>query len=268
MIAIYLCHYIRCVKRCQHYPVVSKANMPPLEQLPIPTGSETYSSAMSDAKNYMNWMLNAFGPYLNAPLLEIGVGHGSYASFLKDLGPYMGVDIDEDSVAEAREQFPDLEFETTDITTEDFVSKVGENRFRSIVCLNVVEHIEDHQTAFVNLGRALDKGGHLLIIVPALPQLYNDLDKLAGHHRRYRTKEVHDLMVAANLEPVRSDYFNPIGGLGWWANKLVTHKSLNDDAVNSQIKMFDRWFVPISRMIDPVTRNFFGQSVVAIGRKL
>ena len=237
------------------------------EHSPAPMGAETYSSAMSDAKNYMNWMLSTFGPYLKAPVLEIGVGHGSYASFLKELGPYMGVDIDAESVAEARTQFPDLEFGVADITTGDFLKNVGEGRFCSIVCLNVIEHIEDHQRAFANLSHALNSGGHLLVIVPALPQLYNDLDSLAGHHRRYRSKEVHNLMAEAGLEPVRANYFNPVGGLGWWANNFMTHKSLNDDAVNSQITLFDRWLVPLSRAIDPVTRGFFGQSVVAIGRK-
>ena len=31
--------------------------------------------------------------------------------------------------------------------------------------------------------------------------------------------------------------------------------------------LFDRWLVPISRGLDPVTRTLFGQSVLAIGRK-
>jgi hypothetical protein len=74
-------------------------------------------------------------------------------------------------------------------------------------------------------------------------------------------------MVQAGLEPVRADYFNPLGGFGWWANRFVRHRSLNDTAVNSQITLFDRWLVPISRGLDPVTRALFGQSVLAIGRK-
>ena len=35
------------------------------------------------------------------------------------------------------------------------------------------------------MANALGPGGHLLILVPALQQLYGDLDRLAGHHRRY-----------------------------------------------------------------------------------
>ena len=232
-----------------------------------PTGAETYSSAMADAKNYMAWILSAFGPYLSAPVLEIGVGHGSYASVLRTHGPYLGIDIDAQSVADARLRFPELDFAVADITSPDFPETLGRTGFQSVICLNVLEHITNHDKAVTNLARLLVRGGYLCVIVPALPMLYNDLDTLAGHHRRYRRSEIRALMAQAGLEVVRSDYINPVGGLGWWANRLMSHGSLNDTAVNSQITLFDRWLVPISRAIDPVTRPFFGQSVVAVGRK-
>ena len=70
---------------------------------------------MADARNYMAWILNAFGPYLSGPVLEIGVGQGNYVSELRAHGHYMGVDVDIKSVAEARERFPDLDFAVADI---------------------------------------------------------------------------------------------------------------------------------------------------------
>jgi SAM-dependent methyltransferase len=222
---------------------------------------------MADARNYMAWILNAFGPYLSWPVLEIGVGHGSYASELRAHGTYMGIDVDINSVAEARERFPDLDFEVADITSPGFPETQVGSRFRAVVCLNVLEHIQDDGQAVKNLAGTLLRGGHLLVVVPALPGLYNDLDRLAGHHRRYRRNEIRNLMMQAGLVPVRADYFNPVGGLGWWANRLLRYDSLNDTAVNSQISLFDRWLVPISRGLDPITRSFFGQSVLAIGRK-
>jgi SAM-dependent methyltransferase len=233
----------------------------------VPTGADTYSSAMSDARNYISWMLESFDEVIQPPTLEIGVGHGSYAEVLQQRGEYVGVDIDAASVEAARRRFPALTFHPADITQQSFVDAVGEERFSSIVCLNVLEHVGDHSTAVANLARVLRPGGHLAIVVPALSLLMNDLDRLAGHLRRYRSAEVRDLLRDAGLDVLRADYFNPIGGLGWLANRLVTHKSLNDDAVNSQIRLFDRWATPVSRAVDPLTRRFFGQSVLAIGRK-
>lgn len=231
------------------------------------TGAETYSSAMSDAKNYINWIVGEFDAVLAPPILEIGVGHGSYAEILRSYGDYVGVDIDAWSVELARRRFTESRFHAADITQSAFVDLVGEGQMGCVVCLNVLEHIDDHQSAVTNLGRVLRPGGHLAIIVPALPILTNDLDRLAGHLRRYRTDEVEQLVRIAGLATVRRSYFNPVGGLGWLANRLVRHTSLNDAAVNGQIRLFDKWAVPVSRAIDPFTRTFFGQSVLMIARK-
>lgn len=233
----------------------------------VPQGAETYSSAMADAKNYISWILDSFSGYLAAPVLEIGVGHGSYAGILQRYGNYVGVDIDPDSVAEARQRFPGLDFSVVDITSPELVALASERRIKTIVCLNVIEHIEDDAKAVTNLARALEPGGHLLIIVPALELLFNDLDRLAGHHRRYSRDQMRSRLEAAGLDVVRCDYFNSIGGLGWLANRALRHGSLNDKAVNSQITLFDKWLVPLSRLADPATRSFFGQSVIAVGRK-
>ncbi|MGO6853055.1 class I SAM-dependent methyltransferase [Rhizobium beringeri] len=233
----------------------------------MPTGADTYSSAMSDANNYMGWILDAIAPAVKAPVLEIGVGHGSYTEQLRTRGEYVGVDIDQASVDLAKRLYPELRFHVADITQSEFVDDVGAESVNSVVCLNVIEHIPDDRLAVANLARVLKSGGNLAIVVPALNLLFNDLDRLAGHLRRYRTQEVRQLLVAAGLTPVRVNYFNPIGGLGWLANRLVRHQSLNDAAVNGQIRAFDRWVVPASRAVDPITRGFFGQSVIAIGRK-
>ncbi len=182
----------------------------------IPVGAETYSSAMADAKNYISWILESFSGYLAAPVLEIGVGHGSYASLLRNYGEYIGVDIDPASVDEARERFPDLDFRVVDITSPEMVALASERKVKTIVCLNVIEHIEDDAKAVTNLAQALQPGGHLLIIVPALELLFNDLDRLAGHHRRYSRNRMQSRLVEAGLDVVRCDYFNSIGVLAGW----------------------------------------------------
>ncbi|WP_158626746.1 class I SAM-dependent methyltransferase [Bradyrhizobium sp. RP6] len=145
---------------------------------------------MADAKNYISWILASFSEYLAAPVLEIGVGHGSYASVLRDYGDYIGIDIDPASVEEGRQRFPGLDLRVSDITRPEFVALANERKVKTIVCLNVIEHIEDDGKAVTNLARALQPGGHLLVNVPALDLLFNDLDRMAGHHRRYSRAEM------------------------------------------------------------------------------
>ena len=64
-----------------------------------------------------------------------------------------------------------------------------------------------------------------------------------------------------------SYYFNPIGGLGWYINKLFNYNSLNDTKINRQILFFDKYIVPISKLISPMTKTFFGQSLIIILKK-
>src|SRR6185295_1964451 len=79
------------------------------------TGAETYSSAIAEAYNYMNWLMDQFKPYLHGQILEVGIGHGSYCPLLIACGKYFGIDHDTTRVAEARLRFPGAEFAPCDI---------------------------------------------------------------------------------------------------------------------------------------------------------
>jgi SAM-dependent methyltransferase len=230
-------------------------------------GADTYSSAIADAQNYMNWLVDTFRPYLHGRILEVGIGHGNYSALLAECGQYIGVDLDEQSIADARAAFPASQFEQCDILDRGQLHALLPEGADAIVSINVLEHIEDDATAVANLADLLKPDGHLLLSVPALMMLYNDLDRLAGHHRRYTTARIRALLAGQPLDIVNLCYFNTIGGLGWWANSLKRHDSLNSDGVNRQIRFFDRYVVPISRALDPLFRAFFGQSVTCIARR-
>ena len=227
----------------------------------------TFSSAISDAHNYMDWIVGTLRPYFGHDVLEVGVGHGSYYEYLGKLGQYRGVDIDPENVANSRARYPQGDFELADICSEEFRSRFSPGSVDTVVCCNVIEHIEDDNRAVSNMANALGAGGHLLILVPALQQLYGDLDRLAGHHRRYNKSLMIKAFAGAPVEILELRYFNPIGGLAWWINSFAKHESLDDYAVNAQIRIFDKYVLPISRLVDPVTRGFFGQSLICIARR-
>jgi SAM-dependent methyltransferase len=231
------------------------------------TGSDTYSSAIADANNYMKWVVNTFRPHLRGRILEVGIGHGYYSTYLSEYGDYLGVDHDHDSVAQAKAAFPNQSFATCDILDRGQLRMLLPGGADTIVSINVLEHIEDDRRAVANLVDVLKPGGHLLLSVPALMMLYNDLDRLAGHCRRYTTPRIRSLLDDQPIEILRLTYFNVIGGLGWLVNSLKRYRSLDEDAINSQIRLFDRYAIPLSRTIDPLFRSFFGQSVICIARR-
>jgi SAM-dependent methyltransferase len=234
----------------------------------LKTGAETYSSAIADAHNYMDWLVTQFEKYLRGNILEIGIGHGSYCPFLRHRGNYLGIDIDAMSVADAKRRFPGTAFSQCDILDFGSLAAVVPDGADAVVGINVLEHIEDDERALANLIRVIRPGGHLLLSVPALMMLYNELDRLAGHCRRYTTGRLREILRRHPVEIVKLNYLNPIGGFGWWLNSVARPTSLDSAAVNRQIRVFDRYVIPISKALDPLFRSFFGQSVICIARRL
>jgi SAM-dependent methyltransferase len=227
----------------------------------------TFSSAVADAHNYMDWIISTMRPYFGHDVLEVGIGHGSYYEYLGKLGRYRGIDIDPENVANSRERYPSGNFDLADICSDQFKSNFPRGSVDTVVCCNVIEHIKDDNRAVANMADALSPGGHLFLLVPALQQLYGDLDRLAGHHRRYNKPLMLKACAGAPVEILELRYFNPIGGLAWWINTFAKHESLDDSAVNAQIRIFDKYILPVSRLVDPLTRKFFGQSLICVARR-
>jgi SAM-dependent methyltransferase len=231
------------------------------------TGAGTYSSAIAEAQNYRRWLVDSFRPYLRGRILEVGFGHGQYSSLLAPSGDYVGIDIDEASVERARLAFPGRRFEHCDIADGGRLRSLVPEGVDTVVSIAVFELVEDDASAVGHLIDVLRPGGHLLVSVPALAMLYNDIDRLAGIRRRYTTAQLRALLETQPLEIVELRYFNPIGGLGWWINSLKRHGSLESEGMNAQIRLFDRYVLPISRLVDPLFRSFFGQTVLCVARR-
>lgn len=224
-------------------------------------GTSSFSPAIASAHHYMDWVLSCFSGRIHGRILEVGLGHGSYQPLLEKLGDYTGTDIDEELVMNARRRSPASNFQVADITDPMFPT-LFKDKFDSIICFNVLEHLENDHEAIANLVSVLRENASLCILVPAFPFMYNDMDRLAGHHRRYTIKRVQRVAAQANASVEFVRYFNAIGGLGWLANGLKHYESLADQSINSQISIFDRYIVPVARVVDPFFRPVFGQSIV------
>jgi SAM-dependent methyltransferase len=64
------------------------------------------------------------------------------------------------------------------------------NSLDGITALNVLEHIDDDQTALGHIHRVLRTGGIAHIEVPAGPSNFDMYDEVLLHHRRYRLPEL------------------------------------------------------------------------------
>lgn len=221
------------------------------------------SSGIAGAVNYVAWILDEFRPFIGSRILEIGTGYGTYRPYLAGAEAYFSLDIDPEAAAAAQRTDQTGVYLCADISAVDFAA-VAPGVVDTIICANVLEHIEDQVLALTNMRRIVAPGGHILLFVPAFLALYSDMDRLAGHHRRYTTRTLGDAARQAGLTPVRLTYFNVLGGLGWWLNKFRRLDDLDQRDINMQIAFFDRYVLPLSRLLDPLTRGFFGQSLIGV----
>ena len=54
------------------------------------SGADTYSAAIADARNYIEWQIEPFVTYLRGWILEVGIRHGSLAVLLRQYGRLSG----------------------------------------------------------------------------------------------------------------------------------------------------------------------------------
>jgi len=79
--------------------------------------------------------------------------------------------------------------------------------FKQILCLDVLEHIEDEAKTLFELFRVLDKNGKLIITVPAFQWLWSGEDFVSHHKRRYHLKQIKKLLLPYfDIEKI--SYFN------------------------------------------------------------
>jgi SAM-dependent methyltransferase len=229
--------------------------------------SSTCSDAMVEADGYNQWVVDQFSPWFGDRVVEIGLGHGGFFKHLPQGIRYWGVDIDSEVISHCQMLYPNNKYQIFDITSKQFSEFCRESDFDTILCFNVIEHIENDHLAIRQMLEGLKVGGVLHLFVPAHKLLYNDMDRLAGHYRRYDRQRLASVLPREGVDLIKMEYFNPVGGLGWLLNRLVKHDSLNSDQVNTQIRIYEKYLLPISKVLNPISRIYFGQSLLAILRK-
>jgi hypothetical protein len=140
---------------------------------------------------------------------------------------------------------------------------VPDEKFNAILYMDVLEHIEDDEGELTRATSHLKTNGYLVVLAPALPWLYTPFDAAIGHYRRY-TKSALRAIIPEGLSEEKIQYLDSIGMLASIGNRLFL-KSATPHI--NQIRFWDRFLIPFSRIVDPVVGHSFGRSVLAIWRK-
>ena len=111
----------------------------------------------------------------------------------------------------------------------------------TILCSNVLEHVEDDDAVLSRFYRFLPQGGRLVLLVPALRILYNTLDRELGHFRRYTKRELTQKLKRSHFHICSLKYFNFFGILGWFVNGTLLRRRV---LPAGQVRKFNQ-FVPL-----------------------
>jgi SAM-dependent methyltransferase len=217
---------------------------------------------------YLSWQLEQFLPYLGQRVLELGCGVGGLLELLGPREYRHGLDVDPEVLEHARERFrgrPGFGFQLADLGRlgPEEVAELAGRRFDSVLCVNLLEHVEDDRGALATIERILAPGGILALLVPAHPALYGAWDRLDGHHRRYTRAGLARLLAQSGLRPVRLHHFNAVGAIGWWIQYRLLRRRVHGPG---HFRLMNR-LLPLLRALERWHAPPFGLSLVAVCRK-
>jgi SAM-dependent methyltransferase len=126
--------------------------------------------------------------------LGCGSGYGS-AELAKKAESVVGVDLSEQAIAEAREQYPlaNLQFQVGSLDQLPF----ADASFQLGVCFEVIEHLQEYRKLLSEARRVLAPGGQLVISTPNI-EYYAESRKLNGpnpfHEHEFSYQEFREVL--------------------------------------------------------------------------
>ena len=221
--------------------------------------------AIEQAPRFNQWMYASIGPYLGRRVAELGSGRGNLTRHLKDRRVLLATDMRPDYLEKLEERWgghSGFKVAPLDLTRAADYAALQEFAPETVVCLNVLEHIEDDRRVLSRLYEVLPAGARLVFLVPFNPKLMSEFDRQIGHFRRYDKGELEAKMTGAGFAVERQFYFNKAGVFAWWVgNTLSGQHTLRP----WQLKLYN-FLTPVLRQMDRVLPTN-GLSTIVVARK-
>jgi SAM-dependent methyltransferase len=150
------------------------------------------------------WAIARYFPNARS-LLEVGCGVGTVLAAVRQARPEMsltGADAFPPCLEIAKRRL-----ERVDLLQLDARRLPFDREFDLVCLLDVLEHLDEDQTALEEAFRALRPGGGLIVAVPQHRWLWSAADDYALHRRRYRSADLLSKLHAADFEVVHRTSF-------------------------------------------------------------
>ncbi len=220
---------------------------------------------LTGTPQYLSWLAQMLRPHLGDAVLEVNAGIGNIAGRLMSRRIlYVAAEKDPLHLHALRNRFlrtPNVVVQKIDPELPEDLAGL-ENCFDTVLCLNVIEYLEDPAAVLRRLRATLKPGGKIVALAPRGTALYGSLDRSLGHKRRYSLKEASRLLESEGFAVERVYDFNRAGAPPWWAYSKVMRSGGISKPV---LKIFDKT-VWIWKRVDRLM-PWPGLSLVAVARK-
>ncbi|MBV6622803.1 MAG: class I SAM-dependent methyltransferase [Rivularia sp. (in: Bacteria)] len=207
----------------------------------------------------------------NAQILEAGCGTGGNLQMLSRHGNVSAMELDEIACQLANQR------QITQVKRGHLPDKIPFNSsYDLILILDVIEHLDDDLSALEALYYKLKPGGYLLVTVPAYQFLWSEHDEINHHKRRYRLKNLKNLVEKANYQVNYTSYFNTflfpliamVRSLAKLLPKQNKHQPSSDLVVPSKlVNKFLKWLFASERYLLDKFSLPFGVSILLLAKK-
>jgi len=217
---------------------------------------------MSEADNYNNWIYNNIKEHIGDDVLEIGSGVGAMTKYFDDR-ELCCVDINDKHIKALEEKYKsytNIKIVKTDISRNFHNIK---KQFDTVLCINILEHVEDDLNMLINIYNLVKQGGKFVLVLPAFQSIYGTIDEADNHYRRYNKKDIKKVLDIAKFKDVNISYTNMAGFFGWYYHgkvlKIKTHNK-------GDISLFDK-LVPLFAKVEKIIIPRFGLSMIVVCKK-
>lgn len=213
-------------------------------------------------------VLSSLGLPGRVDILDVGCGTGGNLSLLSEFGRVTGVELCDYAIGMA------LARKICKVCKGSLPDDMpfSPQSFDLIMCVDVLEHIDDDFSSLITLKSLLRPKGYLVITVPAFPFLWSHHDEQHHHKRRYLGSTLAQLIREAQLKLEHLTYYNtwlfPIAAGIRLSSRLFLPKKVGNDMglpnpmINRALQSVfrsERHFVAWARIP-------FGLSLLAIAR--
>lgn len=223
-----------------------------------------------------------FKPNEKLQILDAGMGFGQYTYFMAKrfkASDILAVDVKEEQVEDCRYFFTKCGLSNASFDIGDLTKIDLNDKFNFILCVDVMEHIDDDELVFRNFSEALKKSGKLLVNTPSNfggSDVHDDEDEsfIEEHARSgYSKEDITEKLERTGMKVINFKYtYGKFGTIAWRLGikypMLIVGVSKILILMLPVYYLFTLWLVLTLNWLDTITKNEEGTGIVVVAEKI